>query len=365
MLERKVWLRTARGNLYPNLYTILTGPPGVGKSVVLSTVAEFFRQIKGLHIAPSSVSKASLIDALKDSTRSVINMTASEPYLSFNSLFVVSSELGVLIPGYDNEFMNTLTDLYDCNYYAERKRTNSLKFEIKAPQINLIAGTTPGYLKNMMPEGAWDQGFASRVMFVYAGQQVLTDFFDETDVDVNLKTDLSNDLGLIADRIGPMRLSAECQEVFMRWHKSGGPPAPDHPKLQNYLTRRSVHLLKLMMIAANARAEGDQLLIGLPDYQTALNWLIETEAQIPDIFRSMTGGGDSNVMEELWHFVFKLYGHTKQPVPEHRLMNFLRERVPSHNCIKVIEIMVRSEMLVVSQDPKTFTNVYAPAARQH
>ena len=35
-LERKVWVRTMGSDLYPNLYTFLVGPPGVGKGVAIA-----------------------------------------------------------------------------------------------------------------------------------------------------------------------------------------------------------------------------------------------------------------------------------------------------------------------------------------
>ena len=34
-MERKMWVRTMGADLYPNLYTFLVGPPGVGKGVAL------------------------------------------------------------------------------------------------------------------------------------------------------------------------------------------------------------------------------------------------------------------------------------------------------------------------------------------
>lgn len=365
MLERKVWIKTSRGPLYPNMYTVLVAPPGVGKGVSLSTMDAYWRGLKDLKVAPTSLTKAAIVDALRDAQRHIISPTALEPYLDFNSLQVISPELGVLLPSWENDMMNTLTQIYDGVQYDERRRTNALKFEIPRPQINLLAATTPNYLQHLLPEGAWNQGFTSRVLFVYAGQQPVVDLFAENAFEEVLDKNLRADLSVIFNRVGAMRMEPSAQTAFTNWHLRGGPPQPDHPKLEHYLTRRSAHLLKLMMVVAHARAEGDSFTIYMHDYQKALDWFLEVEAQIPDIFRSMSGSGsDAQTQEELWHFVFKLYAKSKQPVPEHKLVAFLRERVPSHNVMKILEIMVRSEIFRESIILPSGVKAYTPAPRQ-
>ena len=71
-LERKVWVQTLGSKLYPNLYTVLVGPPGVGKTTVLSEVSRLWRELTDHYVAPSSVTKASLIDCLEDAKRRIL-----------------------------------------------------------------------------------------------------------------------------------------------------------------------------------------------------------------------------------------------------------------------------------------------------
>ena len=74
------------------------------------------------------------------------------------------------------------------------------------------------------------------------------------------------------------------------WARSGGQPAPDHPKLLSYNTRRLHHLLKLCMVAALAC--DSELIITVDHFVEALDWLVELETFMPDIFKSMRTGGD-------------------------------------------------------------------------
>src|SRR4051812_33732984 len=63
-LERKVWARAFSRTLYPNMYCLLVGGPGVGKTESIREVRNLWGILKELKVAPSSVSRASLVDAL-------------------------------------------------------------------------------------------------------------------------------------------------------------------------------------------------------------------------------------------------------------------------------------------------------------
>jgi hypothetical protein len=66
---------------------------------------------------------------------------------------------------------------------------------------------------------------------------------------------------------------------------------------------------------------------------------------MPDIFKSMTTGGDSRAIEEAWHFIYRIYVKKREPVPEHHLIQFLRERVPAHSVARIVEVMERARLL--------------------
>lgn len=341
-LERKVWVRTSKGQLFPSMFVVIVGPAGVGKTLASSISKTMLEALEDHHIGSTSVTRASLMDDLRDATRNIIRLNDTPPTVSFNSLTVISNELGVLIPSYENDFMNVLTDLWDCRVYSERRRTKDLKFKLENPQLNLIAATTPSYLNNLIPEGAWDQGFLSRVILVYSGQTNPTDLFSEIEHDHTFEKALISDLRIIGNLYGRIQFTPEAAEVISAWHLSGGAPAPDHPKLINYNTRRTAHLLKLCMVACVSTS--DNLVVTLEHYVEALDWLTEMEKFIPDIFKSMSSGGDSSVMRETWYYAYHTYMKEDKPIAEHRLINFIQERTPAHNVGRILEVMVRGQI---------------------
>lgn len=342
-LERKVWVRTLGSKLYPNTYIILVAPPGVGKTEITWRIRSLWESLEDHHVAKTSVTKASLIDELAEANRRHVDPASSTPVTHFNSLLLCINELGVLLPAYENEFMNTLTDLWDCKHYSERRRTSKLEIEIKHPQLNLVAACTPAYLMSTLPEGAWDQGFLSRTMLVYSGERQLRSLFASTEYDEQEFEDLKASLQDIATLFGEISFTKDAAKAIDNFHLTDGEPKPDHPKLLSYNIRRTVHLLKLCMVATVSRTQ--QLVIELEDFQRAYDWLTELELYMPDIFKAMSQGGAGKVMEEAWHFLVTIYAKEDKPVQKHRLINFLQERLPVHAIQPTIDMMEQGRMI--------------------
>jgi hypothetical protein len=260
--------------------------------------------------------------------------------------------------------MNNLTDIYDGFTVDQKRRGKDLHIKITSPQINLLGACTPSYLNEIMPAGGWDQGFISRTILIYSGQRLIKDpFVDEstTLLTGRLYNDLLHDLKTIALQFGQMSFTTPAAQAIKAWIKNKCAPEPTHQKLQFYNSRRVAHLLKLCMIASISRSNNK--VIALEHYSEALNWLIEAESYMPDIFKSMVSGGDSAAMNEALNYVWTIYSKENRPVAEHRILHFLRERVPAHSIMRCLEIMVKSHMIEVTVEGNKFTG-YKPAPRE-
>ena len=173
VLEQKVYLQTS-APLYPNLYVFLVGHPGVGKTRTINAAAAFLREIPDFHLSPTSMSAASLVDALVESKRSIIRLP--DPPMEYNSMTICADELSAFMHKFDDEIIGNLTTFYDVVVpYAQHRRGKEIRIKIKNPQLNILSGTTPSNLIKFMPENAWDQGFTSRVIMVFSDERVIND----------------------------------------------------------------------------------------------------------------------------------------------------------------------------------------------
>lgn len=344
-LERKAWVWTSKGQLYPNTYIILVGPAGIGKTNAAKIGQQIMREaLKDHHRAPTSTTKASLMDALRDAKRQDVNTLRDPPVIEFNSLYLISNELGVLVPAYESDFINVLTDLYDNLVYSERRRTKELNFEIKAPQLNFLAATTPSYLTGLLPEGAWDQGFISRTILIYDGRHVNVDLFTVLEKDNGLQEALIKGLEEIGKRYGEFTPDDDYVTAFRAWQAKNHEPKPSHPKLLHYTTRRETHLLKLSMIISASKRPNFKL-TG-EDFVEAISWLQDAEVNMNDIFKASITGGASSATRDAWHYAYEWYiREGKTPIPEANLIEYLTERVPVHDIMKIVDAMEKSTLL--------------------
>ena len=70
-LERKVWLETSVGTLYPNLYMFLLAPPGVGKTIMSSMAWRMTSKLRDHKIASPYASLAAVSLSFRTRQRSV------------------------------------------------------------------------------------------------------------------------------------------------------------------------------------------------------------------------------------------------------------------------------------------------------
>lgn len=371
VLQRKVWVRTSKGDLNPNLYTVLVGFAGTGKSVTISAAEVFLRELEemtkpqGVHIAPTSMTMASMVDCLVESKCSLVRPGQVPPVVEFNSLAILADELSALIHQYDKEFMAGLTKIFDGGIYAQYRRGKDLRIKVEQPQLNILAGTTPSNLCQFMPEGAWEQGFASRIIMVYSGDRSLADIFADRDAiagrDVGYNNLLS-DLHSIYALYGRMKIDDDAIEAFRAWRDGGEKPSPTHPKLTHYCSRRTSHIIKLCMVASAAR--GADMRISLGDFHVARNWLLGAELSMPDIFKAGVTSNDSKTMEETWHYVWANFAKNKKPILENKIIQFVSMRMPAHSVLRTIEIMERDGTLKSKFDVKAGCKTYEPGPRR-
>jgi len=349
-------------NLYPNMYVVLVADPGIGKSEITWRIRAMWQELDDHFVASSSVTKASLMDELAEANRRWITHDSVNPVEHFNSLLLCINELGVLLPAYENEFMNILTDLWNCKDYSETRRNHRhLGISIEKTQLNMLAACTPSYLMHLMPEGAWDQGFISRTLLIFSGERQIRSLFADYATDSAENEFLQEQLYCVANIYGEIKFTEESAELIDNFHMHGGDVSkPSHPKLHSYAIRRTEHLLKLCMVATTSRS--NELIIRAEDYQRSLNWLIEAERFMPDIFKAMATGGSGKVMEEAWYFVFTMHAKDQKPILEHRLIQFLQERVPVHNIKNTIEMMEKGKM--IEERLTTVGKAYIPLGKR-
>lgn len=354
-LERRVWVNTAGKSLFPNLYTLLVAPPAVGKTNAIEPTEQLWMDTKKLHVSPNSLTSASLVDALAKASRRVILNEST--MVDYHSLQIAASEFGILVPAHDTDFLSKLNHIYDCpKFHRELRRTRKEEDDISKPQLNILAGTQPAYLADLLPEQAWGMGFMSRVIMIYSNQKTSVNLFSSPILNTSLYAQLLSDMKAMLNLYGEIRFNPAIHSNVQDLVNAGLPPVPEHSKLVHYSGRRILSFLKLCMISSISSRKPQ---IEMEDVERAHGWLTHAEEFMPDIFKEMVHRSDAQLIQELHYFAWKLWVQDRKPIHETRLIHYLSAKVPSDKIGKILEIAVRSNIF----ERMAATDLYKPMAK--
>jgi hypothetical protein len=330
-LERKVWIDTGQV-LFPNTYVFLVGASGTGKTRVIDHATDILKEIEDFHFAPTSVTRASLVDVLSESKRKLPFKGPMAEMVEYNTLYLALDELSTFMPEYNADIVSALTKFYDNNWYKEAKRVGHVRHDIDKPNMNILTGSTPTNLMRIFKQDVWSQGLTGRSFIVYSGEDIDHDPLANKTVDK--PTALVHDIQVIFTLYGRVTWTDEYHDLQKAWFKNGS-SEPDHPLLEDYNNRRKSHLMKLAMISSADR--GDDLLLKREDFERARTWLLEVEKDMTQVFSAGYTTADRQVMDEIIAFLKRDGPQSKRALT--RKASYLIE---SYRLDKVLEIMVKT-----------------------
>lgn len=308
------------GKMRLNLGVILSGAPALRKSTALTMMQRFAEGLP-LYYGPtdtagqrqgimSAMMPRWQIDSAEDGV-SEISMDSLEALANFDSdsilstlpdpvsrkaseIYFVSKELGRLMGSQTRELLDFFTDGIDGESFHYQLKNQSIK--INKPLINLIGATTPASLGQMMPRGAADHGFLSRLIFVHATsltqatpipkpwddnqlmirdslQQLLLDQYGSIDTEISLTADAAK---TYHDLYG---YQVKTQDI----------------RLMAYGGRRQGHMLKVAALLALLRGHSP-IAVQASDMRLAHALLLLTEGFMDRAFYGLDTGLYSRVL---------------------------------------------------------------------
>jgi len=189
--------------------------------------------------------------------------------------------------------MDLITALWDGQRESLRRRTRKdQEIVVHNPWLNLIACTTPAWLKENFPEVQVGAGLTSRIIFVYGSEKrkfvaypgLQIEPEDYADEELALLHDLKHIAGLQGEyKLTPSAI--DWGESWYRHHFNGGKPKHlTSGRFDGYLARKQTHIHKLAMVIAASKR--DALDITATD-------LAEAEVEVTALERDMVKVFDS------------------------------------------------------------------------
>lgn len=308
--------------MYPNLYTLLVGPPGVGKTTAIREAREIIARSAAINLSPPMLSKEKFINLFSLQTK-------GEPFgagmLIHSSYSVLLDEFTVFLRPSDNEMMTLLVDLYDCPpiwTYSTLNRKDDFRIENAA--LTILGGVTPKTLAESFGPSAIGMGFTARLMMIYSEDIEKVDLFKVTHIpDIS---DLVEDLLSITRMIGEFKIDSAAAALAEEWHSAGCPPLPRDSRFAEYNPRRPIHWLKMGMLISASKSSSKVIL--KEDLEEARDMLLEAEKWMPlalENFGQNPLAGAIKSIHKSSLIEFRING---KPIPEHRIRRMLMQDIP-------------------------------------
>jgi len=312
-LRRRVWIDMRKFQWTPNFYIILVGPPGIAtKSTSTRTGMKLLESVPNIHFGPPSITWQKLADSLSDAIEhmKIINGKGEEEFIPMSCITVPVSELGTFLKIEDSALIDVLVDLWDGQQtkWGHATKTSGT-VDIRNPWLNIIACTTPAWLKANFPDNLIGGGLTSRIVFVFGDtKRSLIPYPDEViphasyrDTELKLKADLLE----ISNLQGEYTLSKDARQWGHDWytrHWTGTRPlymASD--RYGGYHARKQTHIHKLALVLT--ASSNNRRVIERATLEEAAQILEASEQHMIKVFESIGMVSEARHVSELVAFV--------------------------------------------------------------
>lgn len=295
-LQRRVWLGTNRP-VYPCIYAILVGDPGVGKGLVIKTVNDMLKHHKiGKKFEGKTEEKlnqeADFLDQLEEITQQKKEIKNESMNLLFpsgaedityeallrdmgncmrtirtpgqakteyaptgkyvhKSIYFALEELSSLFKKEADKVCKFLLVAYDAGDYTYTTK-NQGSDKLRKICLNLIGGTTPGYMQETFEDKILTDGFASRTFFVFEFCNRFNRFsIPALEADqLQHKNELLEHLKNLSQLVGPCDIDEAGYNLMKDYYENtiSDTSRPNKSiKLEGYYSRKNIHLQKMAM----------------------------------------------------------------------------------------------------------------------
>lgn len=305
-LQRKCYLPWDHlSTIYPNLFIILVGPSGVGKSRSIGPAREMLHRFyaeKKVILAPEKITAEAFMK--------IMASMSTEEEDGHVSISVFSSEIKVFVgtPPQNEVIVTSMCDFYDCLHPWSYETISRGAGIVNHMWVNLIGGATPEGVAGMFPETeAVHGGITGRIIFFCSEdpgpRHAKAPWSPKID---ELSHQLQEDMESIISLEGPFKYSDPYFEAFVAWFDKNETPdvIANVPQLAPYITRRDLHVRKLSII--HCASMSNSKYITEEHFHLALESLEMAEQTMPYAFKAYGTTINKRALEKLVQHLIRI-----------------------------------------------------------
>lgn len=334
-IGRDVYFPFGHGKVHANMYAMLIGKAGTKKSTAIKIGCKLLEKAGYTKFAADKVRQEKfLVDLARKEAESSLKMDDildmnlfgddDVPDSTPSECFVTADEVNNFIGIGNLEFMSILGELWDIDKVFEYRLKNSDSVSIPYPTINILSGNTFVGFNRLFPPEAIEQGFFSRMLFIY-GEPTGVKYTIPKPPNLELQTKLIKHLHEIKKKVfGEITISEEGYELLDKIYKSDY--SLDDPRFEAYESRRLQHLLKLCIVIAASKLSTEITKEVVVEANTVLTF---TDHLMPKALGEFGRAKNSTAT----HKVMDIISNTKLPISLQAIWQQVYQDIESRNLL--------------------------------
>lgn len=288
VVNRQVWLDMGQYVLYPNIYVVLLGPPGNGKSLAMDTAQNIIEDVGGINFSGDAQTKESLVRVMRDKCVKQFECNGESGPITVLSMF--ATELSHLLGPNSGHMIDFLTTIYTKDKRYASLTKNKGDDILERPFLNLIACTTQQWITTYLKSDIIGGGFTRRVIFVnepvassVEDKSLRKPFLVVTPEQRTAKENVLAYANVLKGVRGGFTWDPEAKHAYEHWYLTRD--IPNDPDTQGYYKTKPNQVLKVAMLIALSRTPATVLT--KTDFEVALALFDKTEATLLRVFQGI------------------------------------------------------------------------------
>lgn len=350
IVSRRVWLDMGLFQIYPNLYIVLLGPAGNGKTTCMRVAKNIVRDIGDIPFSAEAQTKESVVRYMRDNCGRTFEYQGEMRVYTPLTIFV--TELSHFFGPNSGHMIDFLTTIYDENKYEARTKNKGDDI-LEGPYVTILSCTTQDWITTYLKSDIIGGGFTRRVIFV--NEPSTADCAripfpsrrpDQKDA---LKSVLEHGK-LLQNVRGEFTWDSSAKQFYEHWYLHRD--IPKDPDIQGYYRTKHVQMLKVAMLVA--LSESVETVLKKEHLEIALALLEKTETTLLRVFQGI-GRNELNAvankaLEILFTCPIRQYKQgdvvkSARLIEEKRLRGYMWRDAPGRECDEIITHLITTDKI--------------------
>lgn len=345
LMSRRVWIDCGFFTVYPNMYVLLVGKPGIKKSTAMSVARRLIREIQTIPIAPPSITKEAMTQLMAEDDspckKNFIgrNPDGTEKLTDYTHLSLFCNEFVTLLNSGGNAsgMIELLTDIWDEDRFEVKTKNKGTDY-IMGPFLTLLGCLTTETMSSLMNTKILQSGFNRRCVLVYSEDYGTPVAIPTVTVDQERAWNACIDQGKRLQKIsGAFTWGEGAKDWWIPWYNSHHEKKKreENPILEGFYNSKPEYVLKIAMLTTLSETES---LVLTPEHLAlALSFIDQIEPEMTVAF----DGTGRNELGQIASAIEKAIVASRDPMKVNKVHALFYNQADTDEINKILEHLHR------------------------